>query len=71
MVRQGAFDGIGEESLAVRQRSSPSRPVFSPRWKCPSVHVSHRLLRGSLTFCLIVSPCRVMQGGLGQCDSEP
>lgn len=38
---------------------------------CLSVHVSHRLLRGSLTFCLIVSPCRVMQGGSGQCDSEP
>lgn len=70
MEAGGVSDGIGEESLGVRQHSSPSLPV-PPCWKRPSVHASHRLLRGSLTFCLIVSPCRAMQGGLGQCDSEP
>lgn len=66
-VDSGSFDGKGKERKGKIQclGSSPSFPFSLEVSICPCVR-----LYMSPTFCLIVSPCRVMQGGLGQCDSE-
>lgn len=66
MVRQGAFDGIGEESLGVRQRSSPSLPVSPPPLEvsvCPCVSPSAAWVSHFLSHCVS------LQGDAGRVGS--